>query len=236
MKALPALILGLAAVVAALIIASGLRGLHTSDRYVTVKGVAERNVQADVALWRLRFVASGDSLKAAQTQARNSREAIMAFLKLQAVETDEVDMQRLDVTDTHANPCQNNQGGPRFIIRQTLMVRSTNIDRIQQATQAVSELVDSGVVLSSDYGGSGPTYLFKGLNDIKPAMLAEATAAARKAASQFAADTSASLGELRRANQGAFQILARDHAAGVGPEQQAEKTVRVVSTLEYDLD
>lgn len=236
MKSVPALIIGVAIVMAALTVASGLRDLHTGDRYVTVKGVSERNVTADVALWPLRFVATGDSLKTAQAQARTSRDAIMAFLKLQAVSTDEVEMQRLDVTDTHANPYQNNHTGPRFIIRQTLMVRSTNVERIQQAAQAVSELVDSGVVLSSDFGGSSPTYLFKGLNDIKPAMIAEATAAAREAAAQFAADAKTSVGDLRRANQGVFQILARDQAAGLSEEQQVAKTVRVVSTIQYYLN
>ena len=123
----------------------------------------------------------------------------------------------------------------KFIISQTLMVRSTDIDRIRQAAQGVSELVDSGVVLSSDYGPSGPTYLFNGLNDIKPEMIAEATASAREAAAQFAQDAKAELGSLRRANQGVFQILARDQAPGIMEGQQPVKTVRVVSTVEYYL-
>lgn len=62
--------------------------------------------------------------------------------------------------------------------------------------------MDSGVLLTTDYGPGGPTYLFSGLNDIKPAMIAEATAAAREAAQQFARDANASVGGLRRANQG----------------------------------
>ena len=107
---------------------------------------------------------------------------------------------------------------------------------VRQAAQNVSELVDSGVVLSSDYGPSGPTYLFNGLNDIKPAMIAEATTAARESAQQFARDAEAKLGSLRRANQGVFQILARDQAPGVSEQQQPVKTVRVVSTFDYYLE
>ena len=159
----------------------------------------------------------------------------MAFLKLQAIDQDAVELQRLDVTDTRANPYQANNGEQKFIISQTLMVRSTDIDRIRQAAQGVSELVDSGVVLSSDYGPSGPTYLFNGLNEIKPEMIAEATASAREAAAQFAQDAKAELGGLRRANQGVFQILARDQAPGIMEGQQPVKTVRVVSTVEYYL-
>jgi hypothetical protein len=235
MKIVAALILGISAIVSACLIENGLTNMRTGDRYVTVKGVAERDVNADLALWPIRFVATGKTLTDAQNKARGSRDAIMAFLKLQAIDSEAVELQRLDVTDTRANPYQDNGGEQKFIINQTLMVRSADIDKIRQAGQAVSELVDSGVVLSSDYGPAGPTYLFNGLNDIKPAMIAEATAAAREAAAQFANDAKAELGGLRRANQGVFQILARDQAPGIMEGQQPTKTVRVVSTVQYYL-
>lgn len=194
MKLFASVILGVSAIISAALIGNGLTDLRTGDRYVTVKGVAEREVNADLALWPIRFVATGASLSEAQERARSSRDAIMAFLKLQAIDQNAVELQRLDVTDTRANPYQANNGEQKFIISQTLMVRSTDIDRIRQAAQGVSELVDSGVVLSSDYGPSGPTYVFNGLNDIKPEMIAEATASAREAADQFAQDAKAELG------------------------------------------
>lgn len=235
MKVVVAIILGISLILSASLLKEGLTGLKTSDRYVTVKGVAEREVQADLALWPIRFVATGNTLEQAQEKARNSRETIYAFLELQAIDKGAVELQRLDVTDTRANPYQG-EGEQKFIINQTLMVRSTQIDRIRQAAQNVSELVDSGVLLTTDYGPGGPTYLFSGLNDIKPAMIAEATAAAREAAQQFARDANASVGGLRRANQGVFQILARDQAPGVSEQQQPVKTVRVVSTVDYYLE
>lgn len=236
MKLLPTLILAVAAIISASLIADGLTGLRTGDRFVTVKGVAEREVTADLALWPLRFVATGDTLDEARENARNSNESIMAFLKLQAIDTDAVELQRLDVTDTRANPYQGSDNGQKFIINQTLMVRSEAVDRIRQAAQSVSELVDSGVILSSDYGPGGPTYLFNSLNDIKPEMIADATASARESAVQFARDAGTELGELRRANQGVFQILARDQAPGISEGQQPVKTVRVVTTVEYYLN
>lgn len=235
MKVVVAIILGISLILSASLLKEGLTGLKTSDRYVTVKGVAEREVQADLALWPIRFVATGNTLEQAQERARSSREAIYAFLELQAIDKNAVELQRLDVTDTRANPYQG-EGEQKFIINQTLMVRSTQIDRIRQAAQNVSELVDSGVLLTTDYGPGGPTYLFSGLNNIKPAMIAEATASAREAAQQFARDANASVGGLRRANQGVFQILARDQAPGISEQQQPVKTVRVVSTVDYYLE
>ncbi|GAA3896028.1 SIMPL domain-containing protein [Halomonas cibimaris] len=235
MRIVPALILGAAGIIAATFIGSGLTDLGTGDRYVTVKGLAERDVTADTALWPLRFVATGDTLENAQANARESQRAVMAFLDRQQIDTDAVELQKLSVNDTSADPYQSSDGGPTFIINQTLTVRSQNIDRVRRAAQAIGELVDAGVVLSSDYGDSGPSYLFSRLNDIKPEMIANATAAARQSAEQFAEDANAEVGKLRRANQGVFQIRARDHAAGVSQTQQAEKTVRVVTTVDYYL-
>lgn len=125
MKVVVAIILGISLILSASLLKEGLTGLKTSDRYVTVKGVAEREVQADLALWPIRFVATGNTLEQAQEKARSSREAIYAFLELQAIDKSAVELQRLDVTDTRANPYQG-EGEQKFIINQTLMVRSTD--------------------------------------------------------------------------------------------------------------
>lgn len=235
-RVMPALILGAAGIIAASLVGTGLADLGTGDRYVTVKGLAERDVTADTALWPLRFVATGDTLQDARAGIRESHDAVLAFLEQHDISDDRVELQKLSVNDTGADPYQNSDGGPGFIINQTLTVRSHNVERVRKAAQAVSELVDAGVVLSSDYGSSGPSYLFSQLNDIKPEMIAEATAAARESAEQFAEDADATVGKLRRANQGVFQINARDAAAGVSRTRQAEKTVRVVTTIDYYLD
>lgn len=194
MKVLVSVIVGLSLIVAASLLRDGLRELRTGDRYVTVKGVAEKEVTADLALWPIRFAASGDTLEAAREQARSSRDGVMAFLSLQAISEDAVELQRLDVVDTQANPYQQENGTRKVIINQVLMVRTKEVDKVRQAAQNVSDLVDSGVILSSDYGPTGPTYLFTGLNDIKPEMISEATAAARESAQQFARDADAELG------------------------------------------
>ena len=80
---------------------------------------------------------------------------------------------------------------------------------------------------------NGPTFLFRRLNDLKPAMIAEATANARKGAEQFAKDSHSALGGIRRANQGVFEILPRDQAPGVMEGRQLQKTLRVVATVDY---
>ena len=210
---------------------------RAAERYVTVKGISERDATADVALWPINFVATDDNLSLAQAKIKKSHEQVTAFLERHDVGAQETEVQRLEVTDVMANAYRSGPMESRYIIEQTVMVRSDDPEKISRASQAVGELVDAGVVLSSrGYPSSGPTYLFTKLSDLKPEMIAEATANARRAAEQFAKDSGSTLGKIRRANQGVFEILARDRAPGISEEGQMQKTVRVVSTIEYSLE
>jgi hypothetical protein len=116
-------------------------------------------------------------------------------------------------------------------------VRTNDVENLRRASQSIEELVRRGVILTAgqEYGASGPTYLFTRLNELKPEMLTEANVNARVAAEQFARESKAKVGGIRRASQGLFEILARDRAPGISEESQIDKTLRVVSTVEYML-
>jgi hypothetical protein len=235
--------------IAALVLAAGLalggafvgwgfaRGRST-ERFVEVKGLSEKPVKANLALWPLRFVVSGAELAATQAQANSATGEVLAFLKRHGIDPAAAELQNLQVTDSMTEMYRQDRSGPRFVITQTVMVRSSDVDTVIRASQRVSELVGAGIVLSSsgEFGGAGPTFLFTGLNELKPGMIGEATANARQAAEQFARDSGSSLGGIKQANQGVFVILPRDQAPGVQEGSQPEKIVRVVSTVQYFLD
>lgn len=207
---------------------------RAAERFVTVKGVAEREAQADLALWPIQFVVAEDDLARAQLRLGESAKGVTSFLAKHGIEASQLELQSLSVTDTQANRYGGQPAAKRFIISQTIMVRSNAPDTVFKASQSVGELVDAGIVLSSDGPWSGgPTFIFTKLNDIKPQMIAEATASARQAAQQFAKDSDSKLGGIRRANQGLFVILPRDQAPGVEEQRQRTKIVRVVSTVDY---
>jgi hypothetical protein len=141
-----------------------------------VKGVAEREARADLAIWPLRLVVTGDDLAAANTQLAADAGAVRTFLDRQGLGAGagtDVTVQDFTVTDARSN-----QGsyapGSRFVIRQTIIVRSTDVARVQAAAQRVADLVQAGVVLSSgqEYGG-GPTFLFTRLDALKAPMIAK---------------------------------------------------------------
>lgn len=233
----PALALALGVSAAGWFVGNGFARGRTTERYVEVKGLAEREVRADLALWPLRYVATGDDLEVAQAAIIRSTRQVVAFLARQGIDTAAVQLQGLEVSDAYANRFPGERSGPRFVIQQTVMVRSPKPEVVQAASQRLSDLVGAGVVLSAsgEYGTGGPTYVFTRLNQLKPSMVAEATANARAAAEQFANDSRSALGEIRRASQGVFVILPRDQAPGINESSQLHKIVRLVSTVQYAL-
>jgi len=233
----PALVLAAGLALGGLAVGLGFARGRSAERFVTVKGVSEREVRADLAIWPLRLVAASNDLAQASATLRDAERAVRAFLAEQGIDSSQVTAQDFSASDAFANQYGGNVT-TRYALRQTLVVRSTDPERVLRASGLVAELVQAGVVLSSgqEYGNQGPTFLFTGLNDVKGPMIAEATARAREAAEQFANDAGAAIGGIRRANQGVFEILPRDQAPGISQESQLVKTVRVVSTVDYLLN
>ena len=233
-----AAIVALGITLAGLFVGHGFASGRSADRYVTVKGVSEREVRADLAIWPVRVVAADNDLARAHATLQGSTQRIFAFLARNGIDTTQAQLQDFAVSDAFTNQYAGAERvGTRYVIRQTIVVRSTTPEQVAAASQRIAELVNAGVVLSSggDYGSGGPTFVFTGLNALKPQMIGEATARAREAAAQFARDSRSELAGIRRANQGIFEILPRDEAPGITEQSQIVKRLRVVSTVEYGL-
>lgn len=235
-----AAIVGLGIALGGLLAGNGFARARAADRFVTVKGVAEREVRADLAIWALRVVGADNDLSVANAKVAKSVAGVRDFLVRHGMDTSQIQISEFSVTDALAN-----QYGPerapanRYVVHETVILRSSKPDQVLAASQQISELAAIGVVISSgaEYGpgGGGPTFVFSGLNKLKPEMIADATARAREAANQFARDSRSDIAGIRQANQGVFEILPRDQAPGITESSQIAKVVRVVSTIQYYL-
>ncbi len=228
-----ALLLALGMALAGFFIGDGFLKARAGDRFVTVRGLAEQAVDADLVVWPMRIVAAGGDL--AQTQDKIARDgaAMRKFLTNHGFNASEIADLGLEVRDNMADPYRQANVANRFVINQTLQVRTNKVDAVVKALAAMGDVVREGVVLTPDFGG--PSYIFTGLEDIKPAMVAAATRDARRAAEQFAADSGAKVGAIRRASQGYFSILPRDGGGSYEERRARSKNVRVVTTIDFFL-
>ena len=200
---------------------------------VLVKGLAEMNVKADLAVWNIKFVVTGNDVVKAQQEMAAQTVVVKNFLLKNQIAENEISVGLLETTDRMADMYNSgNDNNVRFILTQNMTVKSSDVDKIAATLNKSGELVAKGVIFSRSYDYP-VSYLFTRLNEIKPEMLAQATKNAREAAEEFAKNSGSSVGKIRVANQGVFSILPSEQTMYTSEMQQINKKVRVVSTIEY---
>ena len=221
-------IVAIGLMVGGFVLGDGLVRMKEAERSVTVRGLAEREVTADLATWTLSIASTSTSLQTSQANTDRDAAALREFFDGLGFPEDALTPAGVNVSN------YTNDGVVFYTVRQRIVLRTKDIERAQRAVRRQAELVRKGVVLED---GSGISYTFTGLNAIKPEMVAEATRDARAAAEQFAKDSGADVGSIRKATQGYFSIDARDgEAGGWGVGDTPFKKVRVVTTVDFTLD
>lgn len=229
----PALALGaalaLGLLVAGLAVSKGLERFRMADRSITVKGLAERSVEADYATWTLAFRRGGNSFAEVQQALKGDRDRVVAFLKAAGFKDDEIQVRPLEVQDLYSREYAQTNQPFRYNGNARVLVKSARVGAVAQAALATDPLVAAGVALEP---GNGPWYELRGFNAVKAPLLTEATRNAREQGLRFASEAGATLGPLRNANQGVITISGEDE----GDDRASRiKRLRVVSTFEYEL-
>jgi len=226
---LAAAVLALGLVGAGWFAARGMAHLKTADRYVTVKGSAEKIVDADLVVWPLAHSVGGNDLADVQHRLDANTATIRRFFTGAGFKPDEIVVSPPRLEDRWAYAYGDNRPPERFRYSTTVTLRTRNVANALAVLRRSGELVSQGVMLGAEGDAGGPDFDYTRLNDIKPALIAEATANARRSAVQFAKDSGAKIGGIRSANQGVVDISNRDQGS---PQV---KKVRVVTTVEYFL-
>ena len=227
-----ALVLALGIIVGGYLLGDGLRRARMADRAVTVRGLAERNVTADLATWNVSFTAQGTDLAEVQNEIERDSRTITNFFRTAGFPANAV----TDGGGSISSFYDSDRGGTVYTINRSLMFRSNDVMRAQRAYARQFNLIRGGVQLQE---GSGMLYSFTRLNDVKPDMITASIQDARRGAERFARDSGTDVGGIRAATQGYFSIGARDgdeDTGGGGGRDSPFQKVRVVTTIEFYLD
>ncbi|MHB0982235.1 MAG: SIMPL domain-containing protein [Thiobacillus sp.] len=226
-----ALVLALGMVVAAWLLADGIVKFKQFERSVEVKGLAEREVPADTAIWPIAFSEAGTDLTRLYQTLQSKNAVIIDFLKAQGFKPEEISVSAPSITDRQAQDYGNADlaNRLRYTGKSVITVYTRRVDAVRRAMPELAVLGEQGIALNTGDYENRPRFLFTGLNTLKPAMIEEATRNARQAAEKFAKDSDSTLGKIKRASQGQFSIEDRDESTA------HIKKVRVVSTVNYFL-
>lgn len=207
-------------------IKSGIDNIAFRDRQVTVKGLAEREVQANRVTWPIQFSVAGDDLLSLYDQVTKYNDKIVKFLTTNGIDKNEISINPPDTYNATTNQYSSGNFRYNYSLTCNVTVTTEKVAKVRELLDRQAELLKEGIPYSNSY----IDYEYTALNEIKPDMIAEATKNAREAAAQFAEDSGSKVGKMKTASQGQFSIESQSSSTPF------IKKVRVVSTIVYYLE
>jgi len=226
------MVLAIAIVIAGYFVGNMHKVAKEYDRSVKVKGLSEREVKADLAVWPIHISLAGNDLRTLQSDIKDHKDQVYQFFLNQGFTEEELTVGTTNINDANADMYggSSQNRAYRYFAKTDFTIRTKDIEKLQKALEASLDLVSKGIIIGSKNTWRPIEYSFSGLNQIKPLMIEEATRNAREVAEKFAKDSQSKVGKIRSAQQGQFSINSRDENT---PEI---KIVRVVSTIDYLLE
>lgn len=194
------------------------RNFSKQGSYVEVKGLSEKIVKADVAVWSINFEVKSNNVDSLYADIDKNVNTIKSFLKEKGFEDSEINVAPVNIyQDTYKDALF------RYNSSTQLSVYTNKVDAVKSASKDTLVLVKKGIVMNQN----SIAFQFSGINSIKPEMLSEAMKNARDTAQNIAKESGSSLGSLHRGNQGVFDITDKD------PGSPEYKKIRLVSTMQF---
>ena len=209
-------------------VSKGLTSIANQEQYVTVKGLAEREVLANKVVWPLPYKCVSNDMQKLYDEIEMNRDIILSFLKEGGITGDEIAISAPAVTDRLAQSYVPDNIKFRYQAEAVITVISPQVEKVIELMGKQIELMKDGVIISDEYSYQ-TQFEYTALNDIKPAMVEEATRNARAVAQKFAEDSDCKLGNIKQATQGQFSITSDETTPQI-------KNIRVVTTVKYALN
>ena len=209
---------------------NGINSLAKRDRVVSVRGLAEKEVQADRVIWPLAYTTVGDDLGSVYRDISSANKKIQTFLIKNGIKASDITNGAPQVNDLWTNEYRDNVNRQRYNATSVTTVSSSDVAKVRALMTRTGELLSQGIALAPNDYNYPIQFDFTSLNKIKPQMIEQATKNAREAAEKFAKDSESKLGKIKSAQQGLFSIEDRDS------NTPYIKEVRVVTTVDYYLD
>ncbi len=210
-------------------IKSAIDNFANKDRKVVVKGLAEREVEADKVTWPIVSKEVGNDLPELYNRLAVMQQKIKTFLMRNGIKDGELTVNAPQVVDLQAREYSDNNRSYRYIITSVITVTSPNVAQVRGILARQGDLLKEGVAVVDGGYENQVKYEYVSFKEMKPKMMQEAIQNAEKTAQQFAENSHSSLDKIVSADQGQFSIDNRDD------NTPYIKKVRVVTTVTYSL-
>ena len=234
--------LGVALVLASIVMAWALVRVKSSDQTVVVTGSARQRIKSDLVVWKAAVAYQAPQLSDAYQSLSSNVPRVKAYLISKGISDSEITISSIASTTLHAKT-KDSEGEEvdtgeitGYSLRQELEVRSTDVDRVARIAREATELINQGILLES----MSPEYHYTKLGDLKIAMLAEAAKDAKVRAERIASSTGSQVGSVRSAKMGVMQITPADSNEvsdyGMNDTSSLEKDITAVVNVSFAVD
>jgi hypothetical protein len=232
-------IIAIALLLAAFILAGAYTYKYKDKSRVMVTGKAEKDFVSDLIVWRGDYSRISMDLKESYSSLKKDELAIRSYLIKKGIKDNEVVFSAVNINklynpqyDNNGRLISNNFGG--YSLTQNVKVESTNIDQVEKISREITELIQSGIELNS----AAPSYYYTKMSELKIDLLAKASKDAKDRSQSIAENAGSSLGDLKYANMGVFQITGKNSNedfsyGGAFNTSSKNKTASITIRTEY---
>lgn len=241
MKYLTAIIFAVAIVLAAYFLGNSYVERANPKGSIQVTGSGSEDFTSDLIVWEGTFRRANPSLVEAFEALNRDKETVRSYLIEKGIASENIIYNSVQTHEQRESQYQNgNYVGSIFRgyeLVQPVKIESTDVELIETVAREITQLLNKGVQFNS----TPPRYYYTKLSDLKIEMIAKATEDARIRAERIAQNSGGSLGDLKNASLGVFQITGQNSGedyswSGAYNTADKKKTASITVRLEYDID
>lgn len=236
-----AIIVGLSLVVSTALLADAFKNRYASEETISVTGLGSTDFVSDLIVWKSSFSKVSHDLQTAYASLENDRKSLKDYLKSKGINESEIVFSSVNISKNYDNSYDQeynlrSQVFTGYTLRQDVQIESKEVEKVENISREVSELINLGIELDS----YSPEYYYTKLAELKLRMIAEATQDAKARAEQIAENAGAKLGDLKKSDMGVFQIIAQNSSeeyswGGSFNTSSKNKTATITMKLIYKI-
>ncbi len=239
---LSSIIVALAIIVTAFVFSNAFKNRNRANNTISVTGLGKKDFVSDLIVWSGSFIKKSTNLKEAYSELDKDRESILKYLVGKGIKKENIIFSAVDINKEFDDVYGSNGERLKSIftgyrLSQTVQIESSEVNKVEDISRQVSELINSGVEFYSNI----PQYYYTKLAELKIEMIAEATKDANTRAKRIAENAGSGVGRLKNADMGVFQITAQNSAeeyswGGSFNTSSKRKTATITVKLDYETE
>jgi len=236
------IIIAAAIVITAFIFAGAFKNRNKASNSISVTGLGSKDFISDLIVWSGSFIKKSVDLKQSYSELDKDRESIKKYLVSKGIKSENIIFSAVDIQKEFDESFDNSGNRIKsvftgYLLRQNVQIESNEVDKVEEISRQVSELINSGV----EFYSNSPQYYYTKLAELKIEMIAEATKDANIRAKRIAENAGSDVGRLKNADMGVFQITAQNSSeeyswGGSFNTTSKRKTATITVKLEYETD